>query len=82
MKVRSHGTKPSAFVNPSRNESRKITPYPATLRQLRNVDVEGPLPFQDVYGRSERLSRMLYIGRIVRRRDVELDIAFEDPTLA
>ncbi len=42
----------------------------------------GPLSLQGVYGRCERLNRMLYIGRIVRRRDVELDVGFEDPALA
>ena len=51
-------------------------------KALQIVDVDGRLPLQGVYGRGERLDRMLYIGCIVRRRDVELDIALEDPTLA
>ena len=82
MRARSRGTKPFACVKPSRDESRKVTLMPASLQQLRHIKVQGPLPLQGVYGRGERLNRLLYIGCVVRRRDVELDTAFEDPTLA
>ena len=81
MPVRSRGTKPLARVNPSQNESRKVAASPASPRQLRHVEVGGVLPLQGVYGRGERLNRMLYIGCIVCRRDVELDSALEDPAL-